>query len=389
MRIIGLALFIAVEAHAQLPEHRSQAEVMQFLTDYQPVVVSATGSELSLDALGSELRDKRVVFVAEQHDRYDHHLNQLLVMRLMHQQNPALAIGVEWFQQPFQQVLDDYLAGHLSEAEMLRQSGYYERWRYDFRLLRPLLEYAREHQLPVIALNAPSEITRKVSAEGLAALSAAERAQIPATIHPPQDSYREYLQAVFAEHMAGQGDVERFVLVQRIWDETMAANIVKQLTAHPEQRMIVFAGSGHLAKGTAIPGDVARVLPAVKQATLHSVQSDDIQPDNFDYFFVGEALDLPPVGKLGVWPENGKDAEAGAYVAIRQLAPESAAGEAGLLVGDRLISIDGRAVSSVADLLMVLADTRRGQSISVKLRRMPEDKNPKTSHKFSYRVLLK
>lgn len=387
---------------AQRLNHQTQQDVLRFLQDYQPVVVPANkdvrsdvGPETDLQALGAALANKQLVFVAEQHDRYDHHLNQLALLRLMHRQNPQLAIGVEWFQQPFQSVLDNYLSGQLSETDMLRQSAYYERWRYDFRLLRPILEYAREHKLPVIALNAPTEITRKVSAGGLEALSAAEREQIPQTIHPPQKNYRRYLKTIFDEHMGGQGDFERFALIQRIWDETMAANIVQQLHAEPQRRMIVFAGSGHLG-ADAIPGDVARALPDMERVTVHSAGreviddaindalNEKMHPAAFDYFIVNSELSLPPTGKLGVWLEdhpNGGGSDnsdsdtdnSAPYVAIRQLTKGSAAGEAGMQAGDRFISINGQLVASTAELLLLLAHTRRGQNIEVEFSRIATD----------------
>ncbi|MEZ5450563.1 MAG: ChaN family lipoprotein, partial [Thiolinea sp.] len=233
--------------------------------------------ELSFAEFSQELAKPRVVFVGEQHDRYDHHLNQLAILRALHAQNPKLAIGLEWFQQPFQAVLDDWLASKLSDAELLKQSDYYQRWRFDFRMLRPILEYAKVHQLLVLALNAPSELTRKVAEGGLDSLSAEERAQLPAEITPPQPAYRDYLQQVFAEHGQGSGNLERFISVQRIWDETMAANAVAFLQQHPDYRLLVLAGSGHTGRGVAIPADVARRLPEAGLATVFSSERERIK----------------------------------------------------------------------------------------------------------------
>ena len=57
---------------------------------------------LALDLLVAQLATNRVVFVGEIHDRYDHHLNQLEIIKRLHELDPNLAIGVEYFQQPFQ-----------------------------------------------------------------------------------------------------------------------------------------------------------------------------------------------------------------------------------------------------------------------------------------------
>src|SRR5690348_18010418 len=45
---------------------------------------------LPLDKLAAQLVSKRVVFVAEIHSRYDHHLNQLEIIRRLFQLYPEL-----------------------------------------------------------------------------------------------------------------------------------------------------------------------------------------------------------------------------------------------------------------------------------------------------------
>ena len=71
----------------------------------------------------------RVLLVGETHTRWDHHLVQLEILKLLYQKSPKLAIGVEWFQQPYQKHLDAYIAGEITEKEMLHLTGYFERWR--------------------------------------------------------------------------------------------------------------------------------------------------------------------------------------------------------------------------------------------------------------------
>ena len=68
------------------------------------------------------LADKRVVFIGEQHTRYDHHLTQLEIIRRLHALHPQLAIGMEMFQQPFQRYLDEYVAGSIDEQTMVENA---------------------------------------------------------------------------------------------------------------------------------------------------------------------------------------------------------------------------------------------------------------------------
>ena len=95
----------------------------------------------TLSEVLTQLDDARVILVGEKHTRYDHHLVQLEILKYLHQQNPDLVVGVEWFQQPFQQHLDDYIAGDISEREMLNLTEYFDRWSYNYRLYQPKLHY--------------------------------------------------------------------------------------------------------------------------------------------------------------------------------------------------------------------------------------------------------
>lgn len=64
-----------------------------------------------MDSVVSQLAGKRVVFVGETHDRYDHHLNQLEIIRRLHQLDSNLAIGVEYFPRQSQPQVDDFIDG--------------------------------------------------------------------------------------------------------------------------------------------------------------------------------------------------------------------------------------------------------------------------------------
>lgn len=195
-----------------------------------------------------------VVFIGETHDRYDHHLIQLKIIRQLHARYPNLAIGVEFFQQPFQHVLDDYIAGRLELRELLMQTEYYDRWGYDFRLYAPILDYAQKHHIPIIALNLPTEITRKVGRTGLTSLSLQEQAWVPKTLNNSVPGYRKRLEAVFAQHPHHQGSgFENFYTVQLLWDEGMAERAAQFLHTHPDRPLVILAGAGHIADRLGIP----------------------------------------------------------------------------------------------------------------------------------------
>ncbi len=309
-----------------------------------------------------ELAAKRVVYVGEIHDDYAHHLKQLEILRHLYQADPELVIGMEMFQQPFQRYLDAYIARRLSEKELLVKSEWFDRWRYDYRLYRPILQFAREKRLPVIALNLPREITQRVSKVGIEGLTGEERAQIPEQIDDAGPAYRERLKAIFESHAhSDQQKFERFMQVQLLWDEGMAERAADYLKQHPGKRMLLLAGSGHLMYRVGIPERLERRL-AVDSLILLPDGKLELKAGVADFLLFTGGEELPPGGELGVYLSK-----AGEGVEVVELAAGGAAEKAGIKEGDRILRINGEAVRSPGAIRLELMDRSPGEKVRVTL----------------------
>jgi hypothetical protein len=76
---------------------------------------------------------------------------------------------------------------------------------------------------------------------------------------------------------------------------------------------------------------------------------------------------LSPAAQWGLTARKTEDDEAG--VLVKQVLPGSAAAEAGLKVGDRLLTIDGRWTDTLADLYEVVGHIKPGVAVSVSIKR--------------------
>ncbi len=317
-----------------------------------------------LDAIIKDLAAARVIYIGERHDSYADHLKQLEIIRRIHAIHPDLAIGMEQFQRPFQSVLDKYIAGDLSERDMLLKSEWYERWRFDYRLYRPILSFARDNAIPIVALNVAKEITKKVSHGGMESLSAEERAQIPATIDPPDEEYRDWLKATFEQHAhSDKQQFERFLQVQLLWDEGMAMAVAEYLQRHPGRKMVVLAGSGHLMYGAGIPNRVSR-RAAVKRVIVLPAGAVPTEPGIADFLLFTGDDELSPAGLMGIMLS---DSEQG--VVASKIVPESAAARSGIDEGDLIVAVDGNRVSTSAEVRVLLLDRKPGEKIQLTIRR--------------------
>ncbi len=319
-----------------------------------------------LDAIMPELARQRVVCVGEIHDRYAHHLNQLEIIRRLHRRHPDLVIGMEYFQSPFQPYLDAYIAGDLDEKTFLEKTEYYRRWRFDYRLYRPILDYARAQRIPLLALNIPREITEKVSRQGIGGLTEAERAHIPQDLDRSDERYRQRIKEIFEQHPnKDQKDFEHFLEAQLLWDEGMAEAAARYLKAHPHAHMVILAGSGHLIYGSGIPTRLARRLDGARIAVVLNGINAHLEPDMADFVLLSRPVELPQPGRLGIYM---KDAEGGG-VTVSAFSKDSAAQAEGMEKGDRIVAIDGTRIRSSADVRLALLDKSPGDSVHLQIQR--------------------
>lgn len=319
------------------------------------------------EALARANADARAIFVGERHTSYEDHLHQLATICAFDGLEGQMVIGLEAVQWPFQRHLDDYVGGRIDLDTMLDRIEYYDRWRYDFRLLEPVFELARNRQIRLIALNAPAEVTRAVARLGIDGLDDALRARLPRDIDRSSADYARRLELVWRAHAPhGEDDdaLARFTDAQRVWDETMAERTVAALRAAPGARIVVLAGTGHVSHDNTIAHRVRRRLPI---ETLVLAPLDESAPASPDVIYIeAPSIPLAPAGRLGVFLAPRTE---GAGVRIDGLADGGAAAAAGLEAGDRIVAIDDRPITDVASVHLAMRRAAPGDLRRVRVMR--------------------
>ncbi len=221
------------------------------------------------------LAKRAVVLLGEQHDEVEHHRWQLHTITALHGERPDMLLGFEMFPRRTQPVLDRWSAGELAEADFLTQVDWQQAWGMDAALYLPLFHFAREHRLPMLALNVDRSTASRVAAQGFALVPTGEREGVgePA---PARDAYRARLAEIFTMHPhargapgADPGLFERFIRGQLFWDRAMAEVIANAAHATPQALVVGIMGRGHIEYGDGVPFqlgalgviDVATALP--------------------------------------------------------------------------------------------------------------------------------
>ncbi|HYO96396.1 MAG TPA: ChaN family lipoprotein [Polyangiaceae bacterium] len=218
--------------------------------------------ELSAAALARELLTADAVCAGEEHGTAAHHYAELWLLDQLLAFAPArgleLGVGLEMFQRPFQGALSLYQQGKSDEDELVQASEYASRWGYAFDFYRPLLERARDRSVPLVALNAPRELTRQVAKAGLDGLDDSWQRRLP-ELDLDHAEHRADFGRRMQQHPGLTAERwENYYSAQVVWDESMAAAANEWLTAHaPIRRILIVAGATHCQR-FAIPERLTR-----------------------------------------------------------------------------------------------------------------------------------
>lgn len=331
----------------------------------------------TISSISPDLAKHKVVFVGESHTNYANHLNQLAIIKSLQKHwGRKLSLGLEMVQQPFQSYLDDYVGGKITEREMLIGTQWYERWVYDFRLYRPIFDYAKKNKIPLIALNIPKELTKRITKVGINGLNKKERQQLPAFIDRSNTQYAKRIKKVFGGHMrTSSKGFEKFFDAQLAWDEGMAFNATKYLKKHPTQHMVILAGGGHVIGREGIPSRLDRQNHSSSAVVLNNI-STTLSAYQGDYLLDSNEAKLPPAGLMGIFMDN---TETG--VVVKGLSRSGAAKKSGVKKGDIIVALNNSLIQTSNDIKLWGLDKKPHDPVVLKVKRKNKE--------YTYRFLLK
>ncbi len=339
-----------------------------------------TGIKVKFSDLTRFFESAGILYVGETHANQVSHDIQLKVLKTCYEKfGNNMVIGMEMFTKPYQPFLDQWVAGEIDEKKFIDDTHWDTEWGYDYYLYKGIFDFVREKKIPVIALNAPKDVVRMVSKKGLKELSEEEKKRLP-EMDTSDFFHKVYLEKIIQSHVDRTADLDRYNEVQSLWEEYMAQTIVDYLSSWEgkDKKFIAFVGNGHIVYDFGIPKRVFRrtflpyytIYPAEFQENKPSADQDmfmtDIPLEPADFVWV-----IPPVGLqkkriyLGVQLKKTPDSK----LLVQEVTPKSPAEKAGITVGDVILSIDGRTVRGVMELVHHLQGKEFGDSCTVDVER--------------------
>ena len=273
------------------------------------------GQAVTLQRIIDSLEDADVLFVGETHDNAVAHLLEAELLRRADERFGAasprrrdVALSLEMFERDVQTVLDEYLAGLITERHFLLSSRPWRNYETDYR---PLIEYARARRLPVIAANAPARYVSRVSSQGPQSLAALPKDAVknwlpPLPFPPASEAYAAKFNRVMSGGPAsapspaspsaqtstparvGAHGSPHLLEAQTLRDASMAYRIAEFLKRGRDPLVVQVNGTFHSEERLGVPELLARYRPKAR-AVVVTVVPDEGFPD----------FDAARLGRLG------------------------------------------------------------------------------------------
>ncbi|WP_031481706.1 ChaN family lipoprotein [Maridesulfovibrio frigidus] len=343
--------------------------------------VDTAGNKISYAQVVGNASNADYVLIGEGHTSRCDHEAQFNLIQGLTRNNRKVAIGLEMVNTEKQDVLNRYNLGQLPIDKLEESLDWENQWRYDFKFFQPIFELAKARKLTVAALNFPFRITKEVRAKGLEGLNATERSLLPEKVIPPDPKQEESLKEILAMHAgrdsSNSTQVERFFLVQSLWDTAMAEQAVS-LHRNSELPVVILAGAGHVEHGWGIAHRLKELDPEANIFMFMPWRGEEFYPTAADSFFY-----CPPAyeSRLGMTIEmrQGK----AVIVAVKR---DRKAYKFGIRPGDVLLKAQGIPVHSLTAMHvagrkahkdkkpLIFKMDRRGKTFDVDLGLLVRDK---------------
>ena len=122
---------------------------------------------ITIDKIVTDIADADVLFFGEEHnDSACHYLENKIFRALHARYGDQLALSMEMFETDNQLALNEYLEGKIDE---IRFSKDVRLWN-NYKDYRPMVEYAKQNNIPVIAADPPRRYVSLITKRGMKAL---------------------------------------------------------------------------------------------------------------------------------------------------------------------------------------------------------------------------
>lgn len=251
-----------------------------------------TGQPVPIESWLENLASANIIYLGEEHRNRWHIEAALKILHALASQGLQPVLALEMFGWDGQNAINRYLSSVPSTRDQfLQESRWEESWGGPFEEYEPLVNFARERHLALLALNPPRTLVRSVARQGLEhAKTDARMAQWGMRDEALSDdaAYRSIvLDQIRRCHAELTDDAYRRMYEASLFrDEGMAKIIAEHIrrsrTPAEAGLVLAYTGGGHIQYRLPVPNRVARRLGpdnTVHQTTIYLAAYEPNRPE--------------------------------------------------------------------------------------------------------------
>ena len=254
------------------------------------ILFNKDGKSVKYSKMMKDIAEADIVLFGENHNNALIHWLELQVTRSMYEQSTNLTLAAEMFEADDQLIINEYLEDKYDHKMFSDEVKLWKNYTTDYK---PLLDFAKEHNLAFVASNIPRRYARMVYKRGILSLDSLDNkaksyiAPLPFEIDLTLPGYAYMIESMGTH--APKGSIENMARSQASKDATMAHFILQAVMEG--NRVIHYNGAFHSNNFDGINHYLRAGNPELKIVTISIAEQDDIaelSEDNLtlaDYIF--------------------------------------------------------------------------------------------------------
>jgi len=199
---------------------------------------------VAIDKIVADMADADVLFFGEEHnDSAGHYLENKIFRSLHTQYGEKVVLSMEMFEADGQLGLNEYLQGFINEDRFAKDVRLWS----NYKDYRPMIEYAKQNKILVIAANPPRRYVNLVSRRGIKSLDSLSKDAKKFLPPLPYDTltgrYREKFMDIMKESPGGGNP--NIYYSQSLWDAGMSYSIYTFLKKNKGKKVFHCVGGFH------------------------------------------------------------------------------------------------------------------------------------------------
>lgn len=261
---------------------------------------SKTAKEVNIKDLVMEMNNYDVVFFGEEHnDSVTHYLQFELFKGLYAAFGDKTTLSMEMFETDCQLVLDEYLNDQIREKNFTKEARAWP----NYRNYKPLIEFAKEKKLKVVAGNAPARYVNMAARKGrnsLNDLSSSAKSFLPPLPYDTASGayYTKFMEVMSDGAATGAKTTDsskkaspvsnpmmpkHIVHSQSLWDASMAYSISKVFKKNKQAKVLQLNGRFHSDGGMGAVTQLRKYNPKLRILIISSFAPEKGYPDSLNF----------------------------------------------------------------------------------------------------------